>query len=176
MTDLIDRIANQGRSSDSFGPTAELALLVVGTANLPLGLILMVGMYAQQCITGNSARDTPMPDDWLKQASESPDVSPKGLAHLARCLEKRGFVSVTDARAWARIEEAEARKREAERKRVAGVEGDGAQALLQRAKRECPSILAGLDMSQVMDNIRARGQQATNMATTLKDRIWQAKH
>jgi hypothetical protein len=176
MSDPRQTIEEHSSRVDSFGGWGELALLAIGTANIPLGLMLCVGMQAHDAVRNHKSDiETPMPDEWLQEASESPDVSSKGLAHLAKCLDRQGFVSVRDAKEWAKIEENEAKAKADKEDRHSRLQGDGAKALLLRAKRECPSLLSNLDFDRALDGIRQGGKAATSFAATLKVRVTQPR-
>jgi hypothetical protein len=149
---------------------ADLGLLGLSVANLPLAMFLGVAMAVREA--GDDSRKrakTPMPDDWLAQASESPEVSQKGLAHLAKCLDKKGYVSVSDALEWARIEQAEADVASKRQQRTETLQGEGAKALLSRAKRECPSLF-DLDVGKALESVRTQGQSAVSFASGLAGR------
>lgn len=97
-------------------------------------------------------------------------MSKNGLAHLAKCLDKKGFVSVSDALEWARIEQAEAEAASKRQQRTEKLEGEGAKALLSRAKRECPTLF-DLDVGKTLESVRAQGQSAVSFATSLTERF-----
>lgn len=173
MTDLIDNITAHIPPDDSspWWGLADLGLLGLSVANLPLAMFLGVALAVREA--GDDSRKrakTPMPDDWLAQASESPEVSQKGLAHLAKCLDKKAYVSVSDALEWARIEQAEAEATAKRQQRTEKLEGEGAKALLSRAKRECPTLF-DLDVGKTLESVRAQGQSAVSFATSLTDRF-----
>lgn len=150
---------------------ADLAAFAIAPASIPLALMLMVGSYAKET-HANSKRlsETPMPDDWLQQAADSDTVSKKGLAHLAKCLDEKGFVSVKEAQEWVSIEEREARKQEQQRQRRKNLKGQGAKALLCRAKQECPSMF-DLDISRSMERMRQGGKAITTSVDWLSRQI-----
>ena len=79
-------------------------------------------------------------DGWLKEVSNTEHVSVKGLAHLARCIEKKGYVCVSDAVQWVEIEKAESIAANAKYKREQGALAPGASALLERAQNECSGL------------------------------------
>lgn len=114
----------------------------VGVANLPVGLALVVGsMLAESASKHQRRSETPMPDSWLEEISDSEGVSEKGLAFLAKTLDKKGFVSVSDAVKWVEIEKRESQKIRAKQQRDNNLAQTGAQALMARAKHDCRGLL-----------------------------------
>ena len=114
----------------------------VGVANLPVGLALVVGsMLAESASRHQRRSETPMPDSWLEEISNSEGVSEKGLAFLAKTLEKNGVVSVADAVKWVEIEKRESQKIRAKQERENNLSLTGAQALIARTKNDCRSFL-----------------------------------
>lgn len=173
MSDLVDEITAHIPPDDSstWWRLADIGLLGLSVSNLPLAMFVAVVLAARDAGEDSRKRaKTPMPDEWLAQASESPDVSQKGLAHLAKCLEKKGYVSVSDALEWARIEQAEAESASKRLQRTEKLEGDGAKALLTRAKRECPTLF-DLDVGKALESALAQGRLAASFATGLTSRL-----
>lgn len=109
--------------------------------NLPLAvLILSIGEIAGAIESKTNLSKTAMSDEWLAEVSKN-DVSQEGLAFLAKKLSFQGYVSVQDAADWMEIESKEAKKRETAQKIHEAQQHPGASALLERAKRECGSML-----------------------------------
>lgn len=137
----------------------------VGVANLPLGIALVVGASLADTITHNRKRSkTPMPDDWLKEVSESSDVSEKGLSYLAKALKKKGYVSVADAVTWAQIEKVETEKVKAKAERENSLAASGAQALMARASSQCVDFL---DAGAALNAVRGSLQNTSSFAKGL---------
>lgn len=114
---------------------------IVAAFNLPLAItFLTIGEIAGAVESKTNLQKTTMSDDWLTEVSKS-DVSQEGLAFLAKKLSMQGFVSVQDAADWMEIENVEAKKRETAQKIYETKKHPGASALLERAKRECGSML-----------------------------------
>ncbi|TBW57381.1 hypothetical protein EZI54_06910 [Marinobacter halodurans] len=151
----------------------ELLGIGVGAANLPLGLMMIVGSYVAQAVTYKQRQsEVVMPDSWLQQVSDSPEVSRKGLAHLAKCLDRKGFVSVKDAVVWAEIEKTEADKERRQKDRQGRLEGSGAAALLSRAQRDCSSLLGDINvdaaLASVSDATRKTRELGARIAGSLR--------
>lgn len=173
MASLIEQISKNAPASTSWLGFAEPVMLGIGAANLPLGLFLWVGVAARDVVAEHKSQaETPMSDEWLRQVSESPEVSRKGLAHLGKCLHRQGFVSVKDALEWARIEEKEVEKAAARSDRREKLESEGAKALLNRAKRECPTLF-DLDVNKALEGIRARGNSVIDYTAGFASRFRQ---
>lgn len=120
----------------------ELAGYGVGAANLPLGLVMVIGAtVAESLAHSRKLSETKMPDTWIQEVADNPHVSKKGLAHLARCIEKNGFVTAKDAVRWTEIERTEEGQREKILDRAEHISSPGALSLLKRADRECGEML-----------------------------------
>lgn len=114
---------------------------ILATFNLPLAIgLLTIGEIAGAVESKTNLLKTTMSDEWLAEVSKS-DVSQEGLAFLAKKLSSQGYVSVQDAADWMEIENVEAKKRETAQKIQETQKHPGASALLERAKRECGSML-----------------------------------
>lgn len=113
----------------------------VAGISLPLAITVGVVAYTMEAIENKENLDNQnMPDQWLKDVSESKDVSPKGLAFLSKQVSKKGFVTVNDALKFLDIE------KEVENKnRENNIENneylDGAKSLLLRAQKECKGLI-----------------------------------
>lgn len=119
----------------------EVAGYGVLAAHLPLGLLLVVGSNVADSLAKRKKQsETPMPDEWLQQVSESDNVSPEGIEMLAKALKKRGFVSVKDAINWAdherRLAEKNAKEAALRKKDGSDENISGASMILARAKTE----------------------------------------
>lgn len=111
---------------------------MVAILNLPLALVLgLSGIVGEAYSRHQDLSEARMPDDWLAQVANAPEVSQKGLVHLAKCLADAGFISVKDAMDWLAIEEEVAHAKQVQNEQQLS----GAQALLARAKKECGSLL-----------------------------------
>lgn len=138
-------VSNKWTLMANFGP-------YFAVFNLPLAIaILSIGEIAGAIESKTNLSQTAMSDEWLAEVSKN-DVSQEGLAFLAKKLSSQGYVSVQDAADWMEIEEVEAKKRETAQKIQETQKHPGASALLERAKRECGSMLTpdiltkGLDL------------------------------
>ena len=131
-----------------------------------LGLAPFIGLHAFPVVIGvmvyteydkykgkQDLLDKPMSDDWLKRVSEDKDISTKGLAFLARKIEKNGFVSIDEANDWLKIETVEAAKKEEELLKKEIVDGDGAISLLRRAK-DTTDIFDDISIDSAIDEIK----------------------
>lgn len=150
------RLERQAQSEDPGAQARWGFLEMIGygvcVANLPVGLVLVVGSYVASAVNhGQRKSETPMPDSWLKEVSESSEVSEKGLSYLASALSKKGFVSVADAVKWASIEKDIADKRVKKESKSAGLSEQGAQLLLARAKEEGVNLI---DVDATLTSIR----------------------
>lgn len=151
LTKTINKESSRGGEGWGF---LELLGIGVGAANLPLGALLIVGSYVGAAASSSKHKsETVMPDDWLQKVSDSPEASKRGLAFLAKRLDKKGFITVKDAEEWANIEKSEALKKEAKKAREEGIQTTGAQALLARAEKECSGLLGNLNMDSAMKSI-----------------------
>lgn len=169
---LVDQIAKADPTRHNSSFLAEVVLMGVGFVNLPAALILSVGVYAAEIASKHKSQsESPMPDDWLQQVSNTPNISKRGLSHLAKCLQRKGFVSVVDAMEWARIEEQEALKAVDQERRHTRLGSDGAKSLLLRAKDECPGILSVLDLDAAVKRVREHGQTATEFVSGLASKL-----
>lgn len=131
-------------SSTAGRPTSEGFELMAGAGalisfvNLPLGLLLeLIGAAGSVRQDRKHLNSTYMPDSWLGRVSESREVSPEGLAFLAKRLADTGRVSVADALNWVALEEDLARKHAVAARKAL----PGAETLLARAQRECGALL-----------------------------------
>lgn len=141
---------------------------LVATANLPLGMVILVGGAVCEALSERKdLRSARMPDEWLAQIALQQDVSPEGLALLARRLSEAGHVTVQDAVDWLGIEEEATKTRQ--RQAVAAL--PGAQQLLDRARRECGSLLDASLLERATTALRSAAAQAPGVFEVLRDRV-----
>jgi len=153
----------------------------VAMASIPLAAAVAVAWIGYEVVTGvkesSEKSKLPMPDQWLEQVAAAPDASPEGLAFLVACLEADGFISAGNAVEWAKRESARmAAMRLAEEKAsfAAQASSEGAQALLARARKECPPSMlnpgaldrAKKSVADVADSLKAATSGV--LAETLK--------
>lgn len=85
---------------------------MVAVLNLPLALVLgLSGVAGEAYSQRKDLSEARMPDEWLGKVADTPEASQEGVAHLARRLADKGFVSVNDALEWLSIEEQQAEKK-----------------------------------------------------------------
>lgn len=152
---LVEKVESASADGFSVWSLLELAGYGIGIAtSLPLGVTIAAGAIIADLVSKQvKLSETRMPDDWLKDVAECKQVSSDGLAHLAKCVERKGFVSAKDALIWIRIErdkELAAKEREEKAERLAS---SGAVALLERASKECTGLFDAESLKRAMDKL-----------------------
>lgn len=152
MDNLVKQVESASREGFSGWKLLELAGMGVCLANPLAGLTLMVGSAVASAMEHNQKlSETRMPDEWLKEISDSENVSKKGLAHLASCLEKKGYVSAKDALRWVEMERQYVAEQQVVVKKVSSMNSSGARALLNRASRECEGLFSVNALKSALD-------------------------
>lgn len=165
MSDLIKKVEEASKERFSAWRFVELAGFGVGVANLPLGIAMIIGSTVAEVLSHKrQLSETKMSDEWLKEVAESQYVSPSGLAFLAKCVEKNGFVSAKDAVSWVELERKLEIDRQAAQKKTEDLASPGARALLERARKECVGLVDPVSLKQALDAIPTIRDAASNMA------------
>jgi hypothetical protein len=145
--------------------------------NIPAALALgAVGLGAQALANRQNLSSHPMPDQWLKEVAQWDGMSAKGLAFLSNKVAKQGFVTAQDALDWIQIEERISDRLHKKLTHERNLHSQGAVAILERAKNECPSLIdlpaIGarlqnlLPLQAAQDGIRAAGGKMGNAVTS----------
>lgn len=130
--------------------------------NPVIGFGLAVSAMAMQAYEKKQSLDEcRMPDDWLVSVSKSGDISKEGISYLAKCIDKKGYVSVSDALNWVEIEKKVDGKAVLKNTIDDGRSQVGASMILNRAVNECgfkKTIAIGKEF--VSDSIDVIGEKA----------------
>lgn len=147
--------AEKNRINDkavSRSDSLAFAASITAFFNPPLALSL-IGLAASAHITdsilaGKDLKKTKMPDKWLKKVSESQAVSDEGLKFLSKRVKNGGSVTVSDAIKFLEIESPKEKPA-----KVTLEYSAGAQALLDRAKTDLPSLIDFRLVSDKIDSV-----------------------
>lgn len=130
--------------------------------NPVIGFGLAASAMAMQAYEKKQSLDEcRMPDEWLVSVSKSNDISKEGISYLAKCIEKKGYVSVSDALNWVEIEKKMDGRAALKSTIDDGKSQVGAGMILNRAINECgfkKTISAGKEF--ISDSIDAIGGKA----------------
>ena len=144
--DMFDMAEGVGLAALMFGaPILIPAALLIGT----------LGLVDKLKADDPEAKKRHMPDDWLGQVSDWPDASPEGLAYLSKLLAKRGHITVFQAGEWLKIEHKVAIKKAEVKEKERNVNASGASALLNRAKRDIPTLV---DLNEISGALKGFAQ------------------
>lgn len=154
MSDLVKQVEEASRGKFTGWGLVELAGFFVGAANPPLGLAMFVGaMVAEVSAQNQNLNETRMPDSWLQEVADSTAVSKKGMAYLAKCVQKNGFVSAKQAVKWVEIERQNAIELQQHSDKTSGLTSPGAVSLLTRARKECSGYLDVASLTKAIDSL-----------------------
>jgi len=169
-TNLQDAVFSAAEHADTAEPWRWMATLsaLVSAVNLPLGLLgLLVAGISEATTKHKDLAQARMPDQWLQEAANAPDLSKQGLAFLAKRLADKGYVSVSDAMDWLAIEEQVAAEQKAHRERAAVATSPGAMLLLERARRDCADLLEPGILDRAFGAMEAAMKRAPGVLTGL---------
>ncbi|HAT2580745.1 TPA: hypothetical protein I8273_004807 [Aeromonas hydrophila] len=152
MSNLIKKVEESNRDDFSCWRFLELAGYGVCLVNVPLGATMALGALVADVVAHHKKlSEERMPDEWLQEVADSQRVSKRGLAHLAKCVQNNGFVSVRDAIRWIEIEgQEDSDKKNGEEKKDL-LAAPGAVSLLTRAGRECGNYLDVVSLKRAME-------------------------
>lgn len=170
-THIIEELQKQRNASID---ACDLAWVVaaapfIGVVNLPLAVVITVISAAGAAAADKkNLSDTVMPDEWLQSVAASSEVSPAGLAFLSKIIAKNGHVSISDALKFVELEnEIEANKGRDAAKAEAK-KAYGAKSILERAKRECGSLIDQNTIDSALDIMKLGGNIVGSMVSALK--------
>ena len=143
---------------------AKLAGPAAMLVNLPLGLALTIAGYVGASEARKKLAENYMPDEWLQKVAATEGVSAKGLAFLSERVAKSGRVSIAEAFEWIDLEKQEAYlAQQAEQQAEAGL-NPGAQAILDRAKKEGANFIDPKLKAHIADAAQAASDAAMDVA------------
>lgn len=161
---LIDIVKESESKHSGSAALAMVEFIGIGAClfNPLIGFGLAISAMAMQAYEKKQSLDEcRMPDDWLAGVSDSDRVSKEGISYLAKCIDKKGYVSVSDALNWVEIEKDIDSKNKNKEQVDAGKKQAGASMIMNRAVNECGfkrTFAAGKEF--IVDSFDSMGEKA----------------